>query len=164
MTELLEFIDFVDAINAVREELDDRQWRIGDVAAQFERKIGRPRADGDDTPQLGDLAAACGLSKQSLSAYAKTAEFYQENLRTSVDLSWSLFDLARRHAGDDVEVAMDYLTIAQEQAFSYRQFERYLKGIWWEGEVYERELPQRLHGILPTGVIKVWVTIEKVRE
>lgn len=160
----MEFIDYVNKGLEIRTMLDGCQWALGALGNMFEFSIGRPRADGEDTPTLGDLASAWGLSAQSVSAYVKTERFYPEKLRTSVDLSWSLFDLARRHAGDDVEVAMDYLTIAQEQAFSYRQFERYLKGIWWEGEVYERELPPRLHGIMPTGTTKAWLTIEKVRE
>lgn len=159
-----EFGDFVARGLEIRTALDGCQWALGDLGAAFEFSVGRPGADGEDTPTLGDLAAAWGLSAQTVSTYVKTARFFDANLRTLGDLGFSFYDLARRRAGDDVEVAMEYLTIATEQAFSYRQFKRYLEDIWWEGEVYERELPPRLHGIMPTGTTKAWITIEKVRE
>lgn len=157
-----EFIDYVEAGRALVSTVEANYWKLGDLAAEFEVTAGRPQ-EGDEAPTLGDLANGWGVARASVSEWRSNARFYPPRFRTFDDLSYSHYTLARR-AGDDIEDALELLTIASAQAFSISGFKRFLSGVLAEGPARVDELPPRWQALVPTGVRRVWLRVETARE
>jgi hypothetical protein len=162
MTEEREFGDFVAEGRILVEQNEANQWALGDLACAFEISVGRPSKDDEDTPTLGDLANGWGLATSTVSEYRTLAAFYPKNLRL-YELSWSHYKLARKASNGDVEEALALLEEAERQAFTIAAFRRFLEGIYYEGELYQEEVPDRLRAFVP-GQARLWVTVKRREE
>jgi hypothetical protein len=156
-----EFPDFVIAGVEILEAHDRDFWTLGELASEFEIKLGRP--DDPTAPTLADLSKEWDTSTSNVSRWRNNHNFYPDNLRTFA-VSYSHYDLARRAHPKDMEEALELLSIAQSQALGIRAFKRYIKGIYIETLIKVTELPKRLQGLVPTGVSEVWVRVEKPKE
>jgi len=153
----VEFADYVARGRELRQSRDSDTWELGDLAADFEVKLGRP--DNPDGFTLAMLANEWGVSRQRASEWRNVSAFYSTDVRT-FPVSWEVYNIARRHSQNDLENALELLETAVTLHYtSARDFERFVRGILHEGVFHKNELPPRLHGILPDG--KLWVTIKR---
>lgn len=155
-----EFSDFVEAGLPLLKERDHHAWELGDLAAEFVVKLGRP--SDPDAPTLGDLASAWDVALSTVSEWRRVAIFYPENVRT-YELSWSHHKLARSASEGELGIALAYLAHAKAQYMGIAAFRRYLEGVLWEGELYQAEVPERLRGLIPHDV-QLWVTVRRYED
>jgi len=158
----MEFSDYVEQGHALMDTRNANSWALGDLALDFEVKIGRP-AD-PDAPTLSDLAAAWDVETQRVSEWRLVSAFYPVNLRMNGDLSWSHHNLARRASGGDLEEALELLRIAAVMHLGVAAFRRYCAGLYFEGPVEVDALPIELQMLVPDGAAQVWVTFGKMKD
>ncbi len=140
LDDLQEFSDFIIAGLPLVRASDDHRWTLGDIAARFEVKLGRP-ADGEDAPTLGDLAAAWDVETPRVSEWRSVAAFYPNNVRLQ-EHSWTHHNMARRAARGSLDNALELLHAAGALHLGVAAFRRYIKGEVWEGPVpYEFQPP-----------------------
>lgn len=157
----MEFAEYVAAGVDLMTTRNANSWALGDLAADFEVKIGRP--SDPDAPTLSDLAAGWDVEVQRVSEWRLVSAFYPVNLRMNGDLSWSHHNLARRASGGDLEQALELLSIARAQHMGVAAFRRFCAGVYFEGPVSVDDLPVPLQGFVPTGADKVWLTFGQDR-
>jgi hypothetical protein len=77
----------------VVKEVDNRQWRLGDLAITYARAIG---PHGLTTSRVGEYAAEIGLEAGMLHSYVRVALAYDQAERTA-EIPWTCYrDLATR--------------------------------------------------------------------
>jgi hypothetical protein len=155
--QLLEFSDFVAAGLPLIKARDSHSWALGDLAVDFDIKLGRP--DDPDAPTLGDLAREWNVSSQRVSEWRNVSAFYPTDART-FDTTWEIYNMARRASNNSLDNALELLDKAVSQAMTVASFRRYLKGIYFEGPIPTDQLPLRLHGLVPSGVTEVWAVFK----
>lgn len=156
---MLSFADIVEQGNELRKHRDNIDWGLGDLGVIF---LDTPEAQ-EDGATISDLAAAWNVTRSSLSAFISNARFYPVDCRTFDTLSYTHYDYARRNCGGDLDRAVELLIVAVKNAYSVRQFERYLKDIYWEGEI-DLSSPDPLaaaKACVPDGEYVVWVMVKK---
>jgi hypothetical protein len=153
-----DFSDFANEGRELMQSRDKNSWSLGDLACEFEITVGRP---GDpDAPTLSDLAHEWDTSKQRVSEWRNCSAFYRTDART-FDLTWSHYNQARRAADGSLDNALELLEMAVRLHLGTRAFERYIKGIYYEGPVKIGELAAGLQAMIPSGVKEVWLTIKR---
>jgi hypothetical protein len=153
-----DFTDFVAEGRDLMQARDRNSWGLGDLACEFEVTIGRP---GDpDAPTLGDLAHEWDASTQRVSEWRNTAGFYPTGART-FDLTWTHYNQARRAADGELDNALELLEMAVKLHMGTRAFERYIKGIYFEGPVKIGELAVGIRAMLPGDIKEVWLVVKK---
>lgn len=155
-----EFIDFVVRGYALLQQRDKDAWTLGDLAADFVIKLGRPK--DSDAPTLSDLAREWDVDKSRVSRWRNTAAFYPVSLRRS-KLSFTHHDIARVKCGD-LEDAMEHLMIAEAEKLGIRAFRRRLAGIYSEGPLAAIEVPAMQRRLIPDGEHIVWATFAQYQE
>jgi len=160
-----DFTDYVAIGRELVQARDTNSWALGDLLVDATRELdikpGRPT--DPDALTLGDMAREWDVETARASAWLSNAEFYPANVRT-FPLSWSHYDLARRHADGKLDNALELLDRAAAQAFGIRDFRRYVKGEYFEGPVSKEELPARLRALIPASVGSVWIVIRQDKE
>jgi len=156
-----DFSDFVTEGRDLMQARDKNSWRLGDLACEFEITVGRPTEP--DAPTLGDLAHEWDASTQRVSEWRNTADFYPTDART-FDLTWTHYNQARRAADGDLDNALELLDMAVGLHMGTRAFERYIKGIYFEGAVKIGELAAGLQAMIPGGVKEVWLVVKRNEE
>lgn len=162
MSEPVEFGEFVTAGVALMADRDRNSWALGDLARQFEIKLGRP--DDPAAPTLSDLAAAWNVSTQRVSEWRHVAAFYPDPVRSSVDCPWEMWNMARRASQGSLSNALELLATARSLHLTVASFRRYLKGWYFEGRVETHDLPPYLQTLLPGGTRAVWVVMKRYEE
>ena len=157
-----EFADFVAAGVMLMQTRERNTWQLGDLAVDFEVKVGRPT--DPDAPTLGDLAAAWNVEVQRVSEWRLVSAFYPANLRLNGDLTWSHHNMARRASRGDLEQALELLRIAAVMNMGVAAFRRYCAGLYFEGPVEVDALPIELQMLVPDGAAQVWVTFGKMKD
>lgn len=153
--------DFADFVNAGRElcsQRDSGAWDLGDIAVRFEVTVGRPT--DPDAPTLADLAHEWDASSQRLSEWRNTSAFYSTDAR-KYDLTWTHYNQARRAADGELDNALELLEMAVRLHMGTRAFERYIKGIYFEGPVKIGELAVGLQAMIPGDVKEVWLVVKR---
>lgn len=158
----MEFIDYAAAGRVLLDQRDRDTWALGDLATDFEIKLGRP--DDPDAPTLGDLAKAWNASRQRVSEWRSVSAFYPTDDRTFTDLSWEQYNMARRAANGSLDNALELLDHASRQHMTVQDFRRFLKGIIWEGELSLHDFPLRIQGLLPAFLKRFRVTVTRASE
>lgn len=155
-----DFGDFVDEGRELMQARDTNAWALGDLACEFEITVGRPKDGDKDVPTLSDLAREWDASTQRVSEWRNVASFYPTHVRT-FDLTWSHYNQARRASDGDLNNALELLDMAVRLKMHVREFERYIKGIYFEGLVKVDQLAAGLRAMLPDSAREVWVTIKR---
>lgn len=150
-----DFIDYVALGRALMQARNTNSWALGDLAVDFEIKVGRP--SDEDAPTLSDLASAWDVETPRVSEWRSVAAFFPGNLRMN-ELSWSHHNLARRASGGDLEQALELLRIAAVMNMGVSAFRRYCAGMYFEGPVAVDALPIELQMLVPDGESLVWLT------
>ena len=150
-----EFADFVAAGVELMTTRNANSWALGDLAVDFEVKVGRPSDPA--APTLSDLAAAWDVETPRVSEWRSVAAFFPGNLRMN-ELSWSHHNLARRASRGDLEQALTLLDIARVQHMGVAAFRRFCAGLYFEGTIPVADLPDPLQGLVPDGERLVWLT------
>lgn len=153
-----EFGDFVTEGRELLKSRDTNAWELGDLACEFEITVGRP--SDVDAPTLGDLAHEWDASTQRVSEWRNTSAFFTTDART-FDLTWSHYNLARRASGGELDNAIELLDMAVRLHMGVRAFERYIKGIYYEGMIAIDQLAVGLRAMLPDSAQEVWITIKR---
>lgn len=156
-----DFIDYVDQGRALLDTRNANSWALGDLAVDFEVKVGRP--SDEDAPTLADLASAWDVETPRVSEWRSVAAFFPGNLRMN-ELSWSHHNLARRASGGDLEEALELLSVAQAQHMGVAAFRRYCAGLYFEGPVAVEDLPRALRLLVPDGDGEVWLTFGRMKD
>jgi hypothetical protein len=159
--DLQEFDDFVSAGLKLVKQRDKQAWQLGDLACEFEVKVGRP--SDPDAPTLGDLAHAWDVDTPRVSEWRSVAAFYPANVRT-VELSWSHYNMARRRSDGSLENALELLDSAERLHLGIRPFKRFLNGEYFEGKVKRSDLAPHLQAMLPERIYEVWMTLKRITE
>jgi len=159
----MEYIDFVDRGCELLQRRDADAWQLGDLVIDFEITVGRPK-DGEDAPTLSDLANSWDVSKSRMSEWRNTSKFYPTNVRT-FSVSWSHYNLARRSADGELDNALELLSNAEKLHMGIREFQRYLKGIFYEGEWQGNgtDIPGWLRIFVPRDA-KLWITVQRYKD
>jgi len=153
-----DFSDFVSEGRGLMQARDRNSWGLGDLACEFEVTVGRP---GDpDALTLSDLAGEWDASTQRVSEWRNCSAFYPTDART-FDLTWTHYNQARRAAGGELDNALELLEMAVKLHMGTRAFERYIKGIYFEGPVKIGELAVGLQAMIPGGVKEVWLVVKR---
>lgn len=118
-TQLQDFGDFVSAGLEELSKRDTSTWALGDIAAAFEIRLGRPEKkrgktdeEQDPTPTLTNLATQWGVSKMTVSDWRSNSIFYEVNVRHVLH-SWRDGNVIRKYvewelAGeDDIEAKIE---------------------------------------------------------
>lgn len=155
----MEYIDYVDRGVELLQKRDVNAWELGDLVVDFEVTVGRPV--DPEAPTLADLAISWDVSSQRMSEWRNTSKFFPTDVRT-FGLTWSHYNMARRASGGELDNALELLDAAKRLHLGVRAFERYIKGIYYEG-AWQGELPEWLQGLIPHGV-NPWVTFKKAEE
>jgi len=153
-----DFSDFVDEGRELMQARDRNSWLLGDLACEFEIEIGRP--SDADAPTLGDLAREWDASTQRVSEWRNCSAFYPTDARR-FDLTWTHYNRARRAADGEIDNALELLEMAVRLHMGTRAFERYIKGIYFEGPVKIGELAVGLQAMIPGGVKDVWLVVKR---
>ncbi len=147
------------------------QWQLGDLAAAFEVKVGRP-ANDDEATKLVDLAKAWGKPSSTISPWRLTSKFWPKPTR-SVDFSWEFYNRARteikkRMKGADLDAQQAYgaalLEIAELRHFDTESMVRYVRGIYFEGSAHVSRIPSEIRSFLPPDADFVWVVVSQLKE
>lgn len=154
-----DFTDFIAEGVVLMEKRDRNSWELGDLACEFEITVGRPSES--DAPTLSDLANGWNASTQRVSEWRNCSSFYPTHVRTFHTLTWSHYNKARRASNNCLDNALELMEHAASQAMGTRAFERYLKGIYFEGFVQAGTLPEAIKYVLPRGAAQVWVTVKR---
>ncbi len=153
-----DFSDFANEGRELMQARDRNSWGLGDLACEFEVTVGHP-IDAD-APTLADLAHEWDASTQRVSEWRNTAAFYSTDAR-SFDLTWTHYNQARRAADGELDNALELLEMAVRLHMGTRAFERYIKGIYFEGPVRIGELAAGLQAMIPGGVKEVWIIVKR---
>jgi len=153
-----DFSDFVSEGRDLMQARDKNSWGLGDLACEFEVTVGRPT--DPDAPTLGDLAHEWDASTQRVSEWRNCSAFYSTDARKYA-LSWSHYNQARRAADGEIDNALELLEMAMRLHMGTRAFERYIKGIYYEGTVKVCALDVGIQAMIPGGVKEVWLVVKR---
>jgi hypothetical protein len=156
-----DFTDFVSEGRTLMQARDKNSWGLGQLAWDFEITVGHP--SDPDAPTLGDLAREWDASTQRVSEWRNCYGFYVKEGTDArkFDLSWSHYNQARRASEGDLDNALELLDMAVRLHMGTRAFERYIKGIYFEGAVPVGVLDVGLLAMIPSGVKEVWLVVRR---
>ncbi len=161
-----ELMDYVALAMPLLKQRDENAWELGDIICEavdtlgITVKVGRKKA-GDDEMTMGDLASALNQPPPRVSEWHKNAVFFPDqhrphNSRAFEDLSWAMFNLARRKSGDNLDTALVLLAHAVRLHMGYNAFKRFLNGEIWEGFLDYDQLPSQVQPYATKPDIQVW--------
>jgi len=153
-----DFTDFVAEGRGLMQARDRNSWGLGDLACEFEVTVGRPT--DPDAPTLGDLAHEWDASTQRVSEWRNCSSFFPTDARR-FDLTWTHYNRARRAAEGDIDNALELLEMAVRLHMDTRAFERYIKGIYFEGPILAGTLPSEIAAVIPKSAGAVWVIVKR---
>jgi hypothetical protein len=156
---MTDYAEYINAINQINMDMATARWIRGRIVYEFLNS-------GEEGLTAGDIAAQTGVASARLSEDKCNYEYYG-NLRTSETVSglaYDMFTRARQKYPRDVELAMEALEFAKEQAFTVAAFRQHLDDIYFEKPMRRNRLPINLQGLVPPDVDMVWIVCSKPKE